>query len=454
MSETMDPTPTNGTGAELEAASPAPAPSSSPGVQNGGGPNGRATAAFPTTPAINGGHTKDVKKLDKRTRVLPPREAPALAILCFEEPDSPIGQFLGQVANALADRDTPVHLFTPKAFEFFHPAIHVHALGDCSGESILDRVQEFTRRACNAFLREFPAGSSNVSVLGHEWASVPALALLKANKNVPTMLALHSLERQRSNLSSELARQIDEVEMAGLREAQVILTHDSGVGEVAKKALPECAERLTPLCWTFPAHQFNSQLDPGAVKASVQIGPIDPTVLYIGDMDERHGPDLLMKAIPPIVKNNKQVRFVFVGDGALWWPLRVHARYLLLEPVVRMVGSMEGAPLRELIQAADIIVAPSREQTEWWPILAGWASRRPVVTTHIMAKSLELKHEQDSVLIYPDPNSCVWGIERVLFDPELGRSMARRGRQKLDDRFGWGSVAAQIQELMAVPQAR
>lgn len=449
----MDPTPTNGTGAETQSALPA-AEAESAVLETGGGPNGRATAAFPTTPAINGGHTKDARKAERRAPTLPPRNAPALAILCFEAADSPIGQFLTQLANALADRQTPVHLFSCKPFEFFHPGIHVHALGECPGDSMLDRVQEFTRRACNAFLREFPAGSSSVAVLGHEWSSIPALSLLKANKNMPTLLALHSLERQRSDLSSEISRQIDEVELSGLREVQAILIHDAGVVDIAKKALPECSDRLVHLPWTFPAHEFNSQLDPGAVKATVQIGPVDPTVLYIGDMDDRHGADLLMKAIPQIVKNNKQVRFVFVGDGTLWWPLRVQARYLLLEPVVRMVGSLEGAPLRELIQAADIIIAPSREQTEWWPILAAWASRRPVVTTHIMAKSLELKHEQDSVLVYPDQNSCVWGIERILFDPELGRNVAKRGRKKLDERFGWGGVAARIQELMAVPQAR
>jgi glycosyltransferase involved in cell wall biosynthesis len=110
--------------------------------------------------------------------------------------------------------------------------------------------------------------------------------------------------------------------------------------------------------------------------------------------------------------------------------------------------------LNELFQAADIICVPSREQTEWWPILAGWASRRPVVTTHKMAAALELQHELDSVLIYADISSCVWGIERILFDAELGRTISQRGRKKLEQRFGWASLAGQIQELMGAPQAR
>jgi glycosyltransferase involved in cell wall biosynthesis len=138
----------------------------------------------------------------------------------------------------------------------------------------------------------------------------------------------------------------------------------------------------------------------------------------------------------------------------LLWPLRVHARYLLLEHVVRLPGHVADQPLYELVQAADIIAVPSREQTEWWPILAGWAARRPVVTTHDMARSLDLQHEKDSVLVYPNPGSFVWGVERLLFDPTFAQTVAQRGRQKLDEKFGWASTARQIQELMGVSQSR
>jgi glycosyltransferase involved in cell wall biosynthesis len=385
----------------------------------------------------------------------PNKRLPVLAVLCYEEPASPIGRFLSQLTRALADRQTPVHIFSRTPFEFFHPGIYVHALGDCPGDTLIDCVHEFTRRACNAFQRQFPAGTDNVTVLGHEWTTIPALSLLHASRNLPTMLALDSLERQRSGLSSDLSRKIDDIEQAGLRELRTILTHPGPVGEKAKELVPECQSRLVPLRWVFPAEEFAAKIDPGEIKARHNIGPVDPTILFVGDMDERHGPDLLMKAIPAIVKNHKQARFAFVGDGSLWWPLRVHARYLLLEHVVRLIGDLQGQPLRELVQAADIIAVPSREVTEWWPILAGWAARRPVLTTHTMAKSpLQLEHEKDSVLIYTSPSSCVWGVERLLFDPDLASTITTNARKKLDDRFGWAAVAAQVQELMGVTTAR
>jgi glycosyltransferase involved in cell wall biosynthesis len=165
-------------------------------------------------------------------------------------------------------------------------------------------------------------------------------------------------------------------------------------------------------------------------------------------LNERYGPDLLVKALPAVLKNHPQARLVVVGDGDLHWPLKVYARYLLLEHAVRLVGNVEGQALHELLQAADVIAVPSRDSTPWWPIQAAWAARRPVVATHPAAPAGLLEHERDGILVYPSENSLVWGIERILFDAGLRQAMADRGGEKLDERFGWGNVAAQVEELM------
>jgi glycosyltransferase involved in cell wall biosynthesis len=273
--------------------------------------------------------------------------------------------------------------------------------------------------------------------------------MLHGIRQAPTILSLHSLERQRSDLSSELSRQIEGIELRGLREARRVLVHQAGTAEVVKFWVPECADRVVCAREMFPAENFRKPIDPGAVKARYQVGPVDPLILYVGDLDERYGPDLLVKAMPAVLKNHKQARLVVAGDGTLFWPLRVYARYLLLEHAVRLPGSIEGQALAELVQAADLVVVPSREPTPWWPILAAWAAGRPVVATHQAAPGL-LEHGQDGVLVYPSENSCVWGVERLLCDPELGRAVAVRGGHKLGERFGWNLLAEQVQELMAV----
>jgi glycosyltransferase involved in cell wall biosynthesis len=232
-----------------------------------------------------------------------------------------------------------------------------------------------------------------------------------------------------------------------------VLWHHSATAGVLRTWLPDCAGKLREVARPFPAERFNRPLDAGAVKARYQVGPVDPTVVFVGDLDEKYGPDLLVKAMPGILKNNKQVRLVVVGDGQLYWPLRVYSRYLLIEHAVRLPGSVTDDALAELIQAADVVCVPSRTATPWWPIQAAWAALRPVVATHNAAPTLT-EHDRDSILCYPSENSLVWGVERVLYDAEMAKAIGRSGEAKLEERFGWNIVAAQVEELMEAGKSR
>jgi glycosyltransferase involved in cell wall biosynthesis len=383
----------------------------------------------------------------------PAAEKPILALFCYEEAGSDVTRFIGDIAGPLSARGVGLHIYARKGFELDAPGALLHLLGDGGQGSLLDRVQEFTRRACNAFLKQSQTCPAPVTLMGFEWSAVPALSLLHSIKNLGAILSLHSVERQRSDPSGDDSQHIEEIELSGLRAARTVLTHDEAAANVLRDWAPEFAGRVVAARPMFPVDDFRGPIDSAVVKASSNIGPADPLILYVGDLDERYGPDLLMKSMPAVLKKHNQARLVVVGDGSLLWPLRVYARYLLLEHAVRLAGHIEGSALHELVQAADVVVVPSRDSTPWWPIQAAWAARRPVVATHEAAPAL-LEHEQDSVLIYPETASCAWGIDRVLADPDLAQAVAGRGHQKLKERFGWDAVAAQIVEAMGAASPR
>jgi glycosyltransferase involved in cell wall biosynthesis len=394
---------------------------------------------------------------EQGTYIWPPAEGEdgrrGLALVCYEDPRSPVGQGVVKLASALARRKLAVHLFSRLGMEIDTAGVVVHELGDCGGDYRPEQIQEFTSRASNAFLQQFRSALAAPTLMGFEWTTIPTLSLLHGIKRIDTILSLHSLERQRSDMSSEASKRIDEIEQTGLREAKWLLFHDRATGERAASCVAGCTDRAVYACERFLAEQFSTPLDPAEVKARYQVGPVDPTIVYVGDLDERYGAELLIRAMPAVLKNHPQARLVLAGGGPHYWRLRVFTRYMLLEHAVRLPGPIEGQEVRELIQAADVVVVPSREPTPWWPFLAAWAARRPVVATHNAAPGL-LEHEQNSVLTYPSENSLVWGIERVLYDPELGRTLGQKGNEQLEERFGWSRVAVQIEELLAAQQAR
>ncbi len=373
------------------------------------------------------------------------KEQLVVAAFCFESPDSPVGQYVANELAGLTRRGVEVHLFSRRPFVVEEPNLKNYAVSCDEKAEYLDQVEEFTSHASNRFMQRFPTGLGNLILLGHEWSTIPALSMLHGLKNLTTVLSLHSLERQRSDLSSDTSRKIDEIERTGLREARSIVIHNEATRKVVSEWSHEWDGKLVNAYPRFPTETFASDLDAGEVKARYEIGPVDPLILYNGDFSQRYGPDLLVKAMPAILKNHPQARLVLLGYGEEYWPLRVYVRYLLLEHAIRIPGSIEGPELQELIRAADIIAVPSREPTPWWPIQAAWAAQRPILATHDAAPDL-LEHEKDSVLCYSSVNSCVWGIERLLFDEKLRATLGKNGNRKLKARFGWDQVAEHLEE--------
>jgi glycosyltransferase involved in cell wall biosynthesis len=383
----------------------------------------------------------------------PASERRAMALFCFEPADGPVGWQVSNTAAALARRGNDVHLFTRHPYPAPTDAgVKVHAVGAGETAGLLAQVDEFTSKATNAFLQQFPHGDHGVTLMGYEWSASPALSLLRGISNARTVLSLHSLERQRSDMTSELSRLIEEIEMTGLREAGSLWLHDRATADIARACVPDCAGRIVSAQAPFPAHHFNSVTDAGAIKARFDIGPVDPTILFVGDFSDPYGPDLLIKSMPAVLRNHPQARALLVGYGELYWPMKVYARYLLLEHAIRLPGNVEGQDMLDIVQAADMVILPSRTSTPWWPILAAWAAQRPVVASHEAAPAL-LEHDADCVRIYASPTSVVWGIERVLYDADFAKKIGAAGHQKLEQRFGWNAVAQQVEDLLQ-PQAR
>jgi glycosyltransferase involved in cell wall biosynthesis len=383
---------------------------------------------------------------------LPPR--PVLALFCAETVDSLIGQEVMQLVPVLVQRGIEVHLFCRHDFALNGPGIHLHQVSQTNGNDLLEGVEDFTRQASAAFGQAFHDGNTPNALVGMEWSTIPVLQTLRTHTGLDYLLSLHSLEQQRRVANSELSHFIEEIEAIGLGSARTILVHDETAEKLIRSRMPDSAARLTTSAKPFPTASFTGVKDPGTIKARYQIGPVDPMILFVGCVNDLHGPDILMRSVPAIVKNHPKARFVFVGDGDMLWPIRVYARYLLLEPVVRLLGHLEGDPVHELISAADVVVVPSRGPTELWPIQAAWAAKRPVVASHSLAVNGLLEHERDAVLVYPHESSVVWGVERLLFDPNLGQRLGERGHEKLEERFGWNSVALQLETLTGIRQPR
>ena len=374
-----------------------------------------------------------------------------VAILCFEEPASDVGKFAAVCARLFAAGGHHVVMLVRYAMDLRGHGIFVQALNSPDEPDIIDAVRAFTLLAIPAFNAAIPVDQTDVILVGCEWSAIPALQVIGAFRGLPMLLILQTLERQRSDMSSDQSKQIEGFEIQGIHQAGMVLLRGAKTVAAARGIAASAKDielKLHLLAEPFQIAEFQKALDAGAVKAKYLIGPVDPTFLFVGPLNEDHGPDLLMKAIPAILKNHKQARFIFVGDGPLFWMLRIYSRYLNLDHAVRIAGHLEGEALHELVQAADIAVVPARKSVGTWPILAAWAAGKAVIASHEAADGL-VAHEENGLLIFPMSDSCAWGACRILDDTHLWSKLVENGKAKVNSEYGEQSLAAQLQKALA-----
>ncbi|MGH7222795.1 MAG: glycosyltransferase family 4 protein, partial [Gemmataceae bacterium] len=232
-----------------------------------------------------------------------------------------VGVHVTELAAALERRGHSVHVFTRRG--------HQQSAYDC-----IDGVQyhrcnfvlhanfvEEINNMCRAFVHEYTAVEDHVGrfdiIHAHDWLASNALVWIKDGRGRKSVLTMHSTEYGRNGnrfLGGQSPR-IQDHERHGTYCADRVITVSNQLkNEVGW--LYQCPDHKTAVIYNgVNARTFDYPVDPGEVKRRYAIGPLDPTVLFVGRMVVQKGPDILVRAMPHVLRFYPNAKFVFVGDG-------------------------------------------------------------------------------------------------------------------------------------------
>ena len=128
-------------------------------------------------------------------------------------------------------------------------------------------------------------------------------------------------------------------------------------------------------------HRFDGWIEPAHMKRQDGIGFMDPTVLFCGRMVYQKGPDLLVEAIPYILRYYPDAKFVFNGDGEMRNEVERRAWQLGVTHATRFLGARNGGTLTDLYRASDVVCVPSRNEPFGLVVLEAWSAGKPVVVS-------------------------------------------------------------------------
>jgi len=356
---------------------------------------------------------------------------------------------VSELAAALARKGHQVHIFTRRSANQrghdFIDGVHYHRCMYLPHNDFVDDVNNMCRSFVDrVFEVEDFVGHFDL-VHAHDWLSANAMIWIKQGREHNCVLTIHATEYARCGNSFPPGRsvRIRDQERAGTYWADRVIA----VSQATKNELTWMYEvpdwKISVVYNGVNPLRFELATDPGEDKRHYGIAPLDPTVLFCGRMAWQKGPDLLVEAIPSILKFYANAKFIFVGDGEMRCGLEARVRQLGVAHATRFLGRRDGQELIRLFKLADVVCMPSRNEPFGIVVLEAWSACKPVVVTAVGGPSEYVWHEVNGLRTEPNPNSVAWNICTIFSDFERARWMGRNGRKAVDECFTWDMIVEQ-----------
>jgi glycosyltransferase involved in cell wall biosynthesis len=162
-------------------------------------------------------------------------------------------------------------------------------------------------------------------------------------------------------------------------------------------------------------------------------------LLYVGRLDPSKGVDVVVAALPAVLRQHPGTRLDIVGDGEAREALRQQAAELGVHQAVRFLGRRTQAELHdELYPAATVIVVPSVFADNFPTVcLEGLAAGRPIVGTRVGGIPEIIQPGTTGALVPPgEAKALAVAISNLLsMDKTQLRAMSARCRKRAEQEY-------------------
>jgi glycogen synthase len=248
----------------------------------------------------------------------------------------------------------------------------------------------------------------------------------------PVLLTMHSPVM-------EDAVRLDTLYGRALRSATWVNCNSNAVHTDLCSRVPEMRERS---CVTYYG------MDAPALQPSLRPRE-DPVVLGFGRLVRDKGFDLAVRAFDAVVRRFPRARLVLAGDGAARPELERLVAELGLSDAVRFVGAVAPDQVPGLLDAASLVVVPSRWNEPFGLVaLEAALMARPVVAARVGGLAEAVEHGKTGLLVEPEDFAALAdAMLYVLENDEVADQMGATARERARERFSWSRCVDEYESL-------
>lgn len=285
---------------------------------------------------------------------------------------------------------------------------------------LIDPLRETLRALC----RECDVVVANTII---SWPAVKAAH----REGIPVLWYLHE-----TKVAVNLIRRIDEMREAFSR-ATLLVTPTRHAAQLFAGLTPVPSE-VVP----YGIPDVKRSTSPAASRSILFV--------TLGTFEPRKGQDVLVDAIGQLdSKTRAKASFKLAGrnlDRQFFYKIRKHAAKL---KNIELIGSLEHSESLALLESADAIICPSRDETMPLAIIEAAGFAKPVISADVGGIS-EWIHDGMNGLLVPreDPAALAEAISRCVNEREIIKQMGEAARRTFERHFRLERFVAHFADLL------
>jgi len=182
------------------------------------------------------------------------------------------------------------------------------------------------------------------------------------------------------------------------------------------------------------------------IRKELQRNKEEVLVCFVGSFAVYQGVELMFAAIPKVIENCRQVRFVIIGGTTKeiknW---KNHFRELGILDKLTFQGKVPPDDLPDYLAAADILLSPRGSGVNTpLKLLDYFKAGCAIVATDIPSNKVIL-NEDNSILSSPDPLSFAEAIVTLVRDREKRKKLGANGRNLYRTQFNFREYQLELQ---------
>ena len=239
------------------------------------------------------------------------------------------------------------------------------------------------------------------------------------------------------------------------------VNHLTYLGEFTRSAIAssvtkEAAQSMVKIAPGIDTDHFSPQ---DARELRNELGLTEKKVIVsVGRLVHRKGQDVLIEAMPAIIKDVPEAHILMIGEGPYRSYLENRVKALGLQERVTFIGRIQYADLPQYICAGDLFVMPSRSRLAGLEVeglgivyLEASACGLPVIAGNSGgAPDAVFEGETGLVVDGTQKSEVAAAVVELLLDPDRSKAMGIRGRQWIIQEWRWEIWSNRFAELLKV----